>query len=113
MRVSWPGGEVETLRSVMARPDHALRDKTVMHYVYVLKGIKDNRIYIGFSSDLKSRLKRHNSGKVKSTQFYKPWQLVYYEAFKAKKDATKREKQLKMHAAKDELKGRLKYSLEA
>lgn len=48
---------------------------------------------------------------VKSTRNFAPWSLVYYEAYKEKLDATKREKRLKMHAAKQDLKNRLKYSL--
>lgn len=83
-----------------------------MFYVYVLKSKINNDIYVGYSKNLKNRFKAHNSGKVKSTKAYKPWILVYYEAYKNKEDATKREKQLKMHAAKKELISRLKYSLE-
>lgn len=82
-----------------------------MFYVYTLKSNIDNRIYIGYTTDLKTRFKRHNTGKVKSTKANKPWVLIYYEAYRAKPDATKREKQLKLHAAKNELKSRLTNSL--
>lgn len=82
-----------------------------MYYVYVLKSTKNKDIYIGFSNDLKTRYKSHNSGKVKSTKAYRPWKLIYYEAYGVKADATKREKELKMHAAKNELLKRLKKSL--
>lgn len=74
-----------------------------MHYVYVLKSLFDGRVYVGFSSDLRQRIKRHNSGNVKSTKGYKPWKLIYYEAYACKFDATKREKELKIHAAKERL----------
>ena len=40
-----------------------------------------------------------------------PWILVYYEAYRNKKDATKREKLLKMHAVKDELRSRIMNSV--
>lgn len=82
-----------------------------MYYVYVLKSSKNNDKYVGFTNDLKTRYKSHNSGKVRSTKAYKPWVLLYYEAYKSKADATKRERELKMHAAKNELLKRLKYSL--
>lgn len=82
-----------------------------MHYVYVLESTKGKKIYIGFTSDLKNRFELHNSGKVKSTKFYLPWKLVYYEAYLGKPDATKREKELKLHVAKNVLKKQIKYSL--
>ena len=65
----------------------------------------------GRTDDLRARLKRHHSGGVRSTQAYKPWRLVYYEAYLNKKDASLREIQLKKHAVKEVLKLQLKYSL--
>jgi len=50
-------------------------------------------------------------GKVKSTKGYQPWKLVYYEAYKNKKDATQREKKLKEHKAKSDLKEQIENSL--
>ncbi len=55
----------------------------------------------------------HNDGKVKSTKAYRKWILVYYEAYRAKEDATKREVKLKIHAAKNKLKEQIKNSLGA
>lgn len=79
-----------------------------MHYVYVLESSINKDLYVGFTSNLKSRLKLHNLGRVRSTKAYKPWSLIYYEAFKSKFDATKRERELKLHAAKSELLKRIK-----
>lgn len=83
-----------------------------MYYVYGLKSVKNNDLYIGFSGDLKQRFKDHNQGNVKATKDNRPWKLVYYEAYKDKRDATRRERQLKNHRAKVDLKKQLKYSLE-
>jgi putative endonuclease len=83
-----------------------------MHYVYALKSLNNHDLYIGSSDNLRTRFNAHNKGKVKSTKSQRPWKLVYYEAYKSKKDSTKRECQLKMHAVKNELKRRLKNSLE-
>ncbi len=83
-----------------------------MFYVYILKSLKNQDVYIGYSDDLKTRYKAHNQGFVKATKPNIPWMLVYYEAYKNKKDATKREKQLKNHRAKEDLKLQLKHSLE-
>ena len=82
-----------------------------MFYVYLLKSNRNKRIYIGYTTDLKKRFKLHNLGKVKSTKSYRPWELIYYEAYKAKSDATKRERQLKMHAVKNKLLIRLENSI--
>jgi len=82
-----------------------------MYYVYALKSTKNGDIYIGSTEDLRTRVKLHNFGKVKSTKAYKPWGLIYYEAYLSKSDAAKRERELKIHAAKNELLKRLKNSL--
>ncbi len=34
-----------------------------MQYLYIIKSIKTKKIYIGYTSDLKRRLKEHNEGK--------------------------------------------------
>jgi putative endonuclease len=66
-----------------------------MHYVYVLKSLKDNFIYVGHTNDLKERIQQHNQGAVISTKYRKPLKLIYYEASSILKDAIKREKTLK------------------
>jgi putative endonuclease len=83
-----------------------------MYYVYVLQSKIDKNIYIGYSTDLKKRFLEHNAGKVKSTKSRTPFMLVYYEAYKNKEDATKREYFLKTHQQRDLLRERLKHSLE-
>lgn len=51
-----------------------------MFYTYVLRSKKDNKLYIGFTPDLKSRVEKHNKGLVVSTKKRRPLELVYYEA---------------------------------
>ena len=65
------------------------------YYTYVLKSIKDDKFYVGWTDNLKLRLKEHNGGRVKSTKSRKPFSLVYFEACLNRKLAIKREKQLK------------------
>lgn len=79
----------------------------IVYYVYVLKSTVSRRFYVGYSSDLRRRLKEHNEGRSRSDKGYSPWELVYYEAYRDKSVATKREKQLKNHAAKNEVLTRL------
>lgn len=66
-----------------------------MYYVYVLRSRKDNGFYIGFSDDLRRRLKKHNSGMVVSTKVRRPFEIIYYEACINKTDALHREIYLK------------------
>ncbi len=66
-----------------------------MFYVYILQSVKTKRFYVGYTSDLKRRLAEHNSSKSGYTKRYRPWRLIYYEAFLSKQDAQEREKQLK------------------
>lgn len=64
-------------------------------YVYVRYNKSRNFIYIGYSENFKKRVAEHNSGKSKSTKFYQPLSLIFYEAYKTKSDAKRREKYLK------------------
>jgi len=83
-----------------------------MFYAYVIKSKKDNSIYIGYTEDLKKRLKEHNSKQNKSTKNKAPFELIYYEAYKSKSDAKFREDNLKRFAqAYTQLKKRIKNSL--
>ena len=66
-----------------------------MYYVYILKSKKDNNLYTGFSSNLKERVKWHTEGRSQATKWRLPIELIYYEAYKDKKDATRRELFLK------------------
>ncbi len=67
----------------------------MFHYVYVLQSIKNNNLYIGYSTDLKNRPQEHNRGLNFSTKPFIPWQLIHYEAYLSEKDARRREKYLK------------------
>lgn len=67
-----------------------------MCYVYILKSKKDKYLYIGYTNDLKRRFKEHNDGKEFSTKNRRPFEIVYYEAYKSKEDAVHREQNLKL-----------------
>ncbi|MDO8505951.1 MAG: GIY-YIG nuclease family protein [bacterium] len=69
-----------------------------MNYTYILKSKKDSQFYLGSTTDLKKRVKEHNDGKVFSTKARKPFELVYYEAYKSESDARKREASLKLRS---------------
>ena len=82
-----------------------------MFYVYVLISLKDRKFYIGFTNDLKRRLKEHNSGKNISTKSRLPLKLIYYESHLAKVDAEIREKYFKTTKGKSTLRQMLRESL--
>jgi len=85
-----------------------------MFFIYILKSEKDRNLYIGYTNNLRKRLKEHNLGLVNPTKSRRPLYLVYYEAYISKQDATKREHNLKLRAkALRQLKNRLKFSLKA
>ena len=79
----------------------------MFYYIYVLQSKKDDKLYIGFTSDLRSRLEEHNKGNVGSTQYRRPLELIYYEAYKNRDIAQKRERQLKKGKSHMGLKKRL------
>ena len=67
-----------------------------MYTVYALYSPSHQKIYIGYTSNLEQRLLSHNSlGKKGWTIKFRPWELAYTEEFDTKKEAMRREKQLK------------------
>ncbi|MCL4377576.1 MAG: GIY-YIG nuclease family protein [Actinobacteria bacterium] len=75
-----------------------------MYFVYVLRSLKDNKRYIGFTDNLERRLTEHNSGKVKSTKNRKPLELIYHEEYTDKFEAMNREKFFKSGRGREFLK---------
>jgi len=75
-----------------------------MYYVYVLYSRKLHKKYIGSTDDLKNRVSEHNRGKTQFTATGRPWQLLYYEAFRSQKDAVREEKFLKSGKGRERLK---------
>jgi putative endonuclease len=67
-----------------------------MFTVYVLYSRNYDKIYIGYTSNLIQRFYSHNELSKKGwTKKFRPWIVVYTEVFSTKKDARKREKELK------------------
>lgn len=84
-----------------------------MFYVYVLYSLKSKTLYVGFTKDLRQRVKEHNNGiGGMFTKRNKPYVLVFYEAFLSKKDALKQEKFYKSGYGKEVLKEKIEHSLE-
>ena len=82
-----------------------------MYYVYVLHSIKDNGFYIGFSTNLRTRLRQHQDGENFATSHRGPWKLIYYEAYTEREDAEGREQFLKSGAGRRFLRAQLRHYL--
>ncbi len=63
--------------------------------MYILFSQTKNKFYIGFTSNLEERLKRHNQKSKGFTGSINDWEIVYHERFLTKDKATQREKQIK------------------
>jgi putative endonuclease len=85
-----------------------------MYYVYILQSLKKKDwLYKGSTSDLKRRVKEHNTGKNFSTAPYAPFKLIYYESYLLKSDADAREKYLKTSMGKRVIKKQLRHFLKS
>ena len=82
------------------------------YLTYVLLSEKDEKFYVGFTKDLRERLEKHKTGKVKSTANRRPLKLIYYEACLDERDAIKREKYFKTGFGRRFLRNRLESFLE-
>jgi putative endonuclease len=79
-----------------------------MYYVYAIKSISRNYIYVGMTNDLDRRINQHNNGKSITTKAYKPFILLYSEIKESREEARNREKYLKSGIGKEFLKALLK-----
>jgi putative endonuclease len=66
-----------------------------MYSCYIIYSHSADKFYIGFTENLKERLKKHNASHKGFTGKFHDWKFVYIETFYTKKEATSREKQIK------------------
>lgn len=66
-----------------------------MYYTYILRNKLTNRYYVGYTTDLKNRLRKHLNGQVQSTKSSSNYKLEWYCAFQTKDQALSFEKYLK------------------
>ena len=73
-----------------------------MFYTYILRSLSHpEQRYIGSTSDLKSRLAKHNAGEVPHTSKFKPWRIKTAIAFDSKEKAAAFEKYLKSGSGRE------------
>lgn len=85
--------------------------KKLLYCIYVLYSLKDNNFYIGYTTNLHERLSSHISGNSQSTEFRRPFVLLFCEYYLSKHDAVRREKYLKTNSGKKTLRIMLRDSL--
>lgn len=67
-----------------------------MFYVYIINSlVNKDRMYVGFTQDVKNRLAEHNSSECVHTAKYRPWKLCTYVYFDEKEKALAFENYLK------------------
>lgn len=79
-------------------------DNFTIYYIYAIVSEVDQRIYVGFTTDVQKRLKEHNNGKTTSTKGYRPRNILVVEEVTNREEARKREKYLKSGVGKEYLK---------
>jgi putative endonuclease len=67
------------------------------YIVCIIQSQKDNKYYIGQTINAEKRLSEHNRGKVRSTKYRMPFELVYQEECISRIEAIKREKYFKSY----------------
>ena len=59
------------------------------------ESIKDDKLYIGYTSNLRKRVEEHKKGRSFATKFRLPFKLIYFEGCLNEEDAKRREHYLK------------------
>src|SRR5262249_33844451 len=78
----------------------------------MLRSESDSGFYIGFSTNLRARLRQHQDGESLATKSRRPWNLIYYEAYTEREDGEGREKFLKSGAGRRFLRTQLRHYLQ-
>jgi putative endonuclease len=75
-----------------------------MFFIYILKSLKDNRTYVGYTDNIERRLVEHNSGQTNATKNRRPLELIFSEKVETLKEAKERESYWKSGAGRRKLK---------
>lgn len=75
-----------------------------MYYVYILKSVKNGRLYTGSTANIERRLMEHNNGHSKATKSIRPFVLVHQESYSSRSQAYQRELYLKTGKGRAEIK---------
>lgn len=76
----------------------------IMYYVYAIRSLSKNYIYVGLTANTERRIAEHNDKKEKTTRSYAPFRTILIEEYDTRIKAREREKYLKSGAGKEYLK---------
>jgi len=65
------------------------------YHTYILRSLKDGRLYVGSTNNVARRLHRHNLGLVEATRHRRPLELACFETVGTRAEAVRRERHLK------------------
>lgn len=82
-----------------------------MYYFYIIRSLKNGKLYLGQTSNLKKRIISHNKGENVATKPHIPYELIFYSGFKNEKDAIGCEKYFKTTAGWKRLRKMLEFTL--
>ncbi len=80
----------------------------MFYYVYILQSLKDGKLYIDYTQNLKKRIQEHEMGKIAATKTRTPLKLIFFEGYLNKYDALRRESYFKTAKGKTSLNTMLK-----
>ena len=75
-----------------------------MYFVYALKSLERNYVYVGLTDNIERRFGEHQSGNNKTTKAYSPFRIIYVEEHETRPEARQREIFLKSGVGKEFLK---------
>ena len=72
------------------------------HFVYLIISLGDKRVisYVGYTENVKKRLKLHNSSKGAKFTRGRKWKIIYKKSYNSKSEAMKNEYLLKKNIKK-------------
>ena len=67
------------------------------HFVYLIISLSDKRLisYVGYTNNIRNRLKLHNSSKGAKFTKGRKWKIIYKKSYNSKSEAMKKEYILK------------------
>ena len=72
-------------------------------FVYILRSLKNNKFYVGSTTDIFRRVHQHEAGRVRPTKPLRPLRLELFQEYSSIKLAREIERSLKKFKRKDYL----------
>ena len=82
-----------------------------MFFVYILRSLRDGKYYIGYTKNLEQRIQEHNREKSPSVKNRAPFELAYKERYEERREAAKREREIKSYKGGEAFKKLIKSAI--